>query len=346
MSQQSVAKFQPPRLPWDSRIEDSFEALGVNKATWKALVESVYPGAKSIDSVIMVLSYCQARNLDPFKRPVHIVPIYSSQAKGYVDTVWQGISELRTTAMRTGAYAGSEPMEFGPEKTVTFEGKIKRKGQWTDVKETGTYPEWARMTIYRLVQGTRVPFSPPPVYWEEAYACEGNSEVPNSMWRKRIKGQLAKCCEAAALRFAFPEEVGNDYAAEEIDGQQFYGAENAKDVNPRSGETAKRSLDQFARTAATDDKADIKAKTEDEKPEPAKQEEKGGEVDPNERDGKTRREMHAELSKQIESGFDKAEALEQWGKSVADDIAWIGEALQAFADDLTKRLAERIEELR
>lgn len=244
MNDQPVAKFQPPRLPWNDAIEDRFEKMGVNKTTWKALVESIYPGAKSVDSVVMVLSYCQARNLDPFKRPVHIVPIWSTQANGMVDTVWQGISELRTTAMRTGAYAGSEPMEFGPEKPRTFSGKIKRKGSWVEVEETVTYPEWAQMTIYRLVQGNRVAFSPPPVYWEEAYACEGKSEVPNSMWRKRVKGQLAKCCEAAALRFAFPEEVGNEYAAEEMEGQQFYGADNARDVTPK--ETAKASLDDFS----------------------------------------------------------------------------------------------------
>lgn len=251
MNDQPVAKFQPPRLPWNDAIEDRFEKMGVNKTTWKALVESIYPGAKSVDSVIMVLSYCQARNLDPFKRPVHIVPIWSSQANGMVDTVWQGISELRTTAMRTGAYAGSDAMVFGPEKTRTFKGQIKRKGSWVEAEETVTYPEWAQMTIYRLVQGNRVAFSPPPVYWEEAYACEGKSEVPNSMWRKRVKGQLAKCCEAAALRFAFPEEVGNEYAAEEMEGQQFYGADNARDVTPK--QTAKASLDDFSGSQGEDE---------------------------------------------------------------------------------------------
>ena len=33
------------------------------------------------------------------------------------------------------------------------------------------------------------------------------------------RGQLDKAAEAAALRAAFPEELGNDYAAEEMEGQ-------------------------------------------------------------------------------------------------------------------------------
>jgi phage recombination protein Bet len=244
MNDQSVVKFQKPRLPWHEAIEDRFKDMGVNQTSWKALVESCYPGAGSVDSVIMVLSYCQARKLDPFKRPVHIVPIWDSKQRRLVDTVWQGISELRTTAMRTKDYAGTDPMIFGPDVTRTFKGNVKRKGSNVEVEETVTYPQFAQVTIYRMIHGNKIPFNPPPVYWEEAYACEGQSEVPNSMWRKRSRGQLAKCCEAAALRFAFPEEVGNEYAAEEMEGQQFFGADNAKDVTPKP--TAEASLDHFS----------------------------------------------------------------------------------------------------
>ncbi|MGJ2639770.1 recombinase RecT, partial [Salmonella enterica subsp. enterica serovar Paratyphi A] len=43
--------------------------------------------------------------------------------------------------------------------------------------------------------------------------------VPNSMWAKRPYGQIDKCVEAAALRKAFPEELANTYAAEEMEGR-------------------------------------------------------------------------------------------------------------------------------
>ncbi len=31
---------------------------------------------------------------------------------------------------------------------------------------------------------------------------------PNKMWKQRPYGQIGKCAEAAALRRAFPEEIG------------------------------------------------------------------------------------------------------------------------------------------
>ena len=39
------------------------------------------------------------------------------------------------------------------------------------------------------------------------------------MWTKRKRGQLSKCAEAGALRKAFPEEVGNEYTVEEMEGK-------------------------------------------------------------------------------------------------------------------------------
>jgi hypothetical protein len=38
------------------------------------------------------------------------------------------------------------------------------------------------------------------------------------MWCRRPFGQIEKCAEAAALRRAFPEEIGNEYTAEEMEG--------------------------------------------------------------------------------------------------------------------------------
>jgi len=55
------------------------------------------------------------------------------------------------------------------------------------------------------------------VRWLEVYARESHDSLaPNSMWQRRPWGQLEKCAEAAALRAALPEEIGGDYAAEEV----------------------------------------------------------------------------------------------------------------------------------
>lgn len=208
--QNNVPALRPTRIPYHPAFEKTF---GVSKVAWKALVEAVFPLAQSIDSVAMALSYCKARNLDPMKRVVHIVPIYDKDKGCYVDTVWPGIGELRTTAHRTGSYAGIDEAVLGPMTRQLFEGKYPAEVE---------FPLWAQITVYRIVKGVRVPFAGPKVYWLETYAQSGRDPVPNAMWKKRPIGQLVKCAEAAALRAAFPEECGNDYIAEEafIEGSQ------------------------------------------------------------------------------------------------------------------------------
>lgn len=173
--------------------------------------DTLYPGAK-MESVQMVLSYCRARGLDPMKKPVHIVPMWLDG--GMRDVVLPGITSYRIDAARTGEYDGKSEPEFGPDTTRTFKGKVKRSGSWEDVSETVTFPAWCKITVMRRGKAFHA-----KEYWLENYATQGKSEVPNSMWAKRPYGQLAKCAEAQALRMAFPEEVGGQNTAEEMEGK-------------------------------------------------------------------------------------------------------------------------------
>lgn len=222
-SHQQVAVLSPPRLPYPG--QNLLDAFGVKPGGWKVLVEATFPSAKSPQAVIMALAYCRERNLDIFKRPIHIVPMWDSKAGpegrgGYVETIWPGIAEIRTTAARTGNYAGCDEVEFGPTKTETFEGIVGRGNERQNKKITVTFPEWARMTVYRtLPNGERCKFVGPKVKWVETYATIGNSNLPNNMWQERPEGQIEKCAEAAALRRAFPEELGNQYTADEMAGR-------------------------------------------------------------------------------------------------------------------------------
>ena len=136
-----------------------------------------------------------------------------------VETVWPGIAEIRTTASRTGEYAGIDAVEFGPIVERTFTGQSGGNNSETVTKKV-KFPEWASVVVYRLVAGVRCAYHA-KVYWEETYATMGKSDVPNDMWAKRPRGQLDKCVEAAALRKAFPEELGNTYAAEEMEGREI-----------------------------------------------------------------------------------------------------------------------------
>jgi phage recombination protein Bet len=191
-----------PRLPFHPLVEQRF---GIDRASWKALVEVIFLGATTVESIILALSYCKARKLDPFKKNVHIVPVWNSQLGRMVDTIWPGIGELRTTAFRTGEYAGRGETVFGPDITEKV-GKVEI-----------TYPEWAQVTVKRMIRGQIVEFCGPRVYWIETYAVKKrDDDSPNQMWQDRPRGQIDKCAEAAALRAAFPEEIGGDISAEEI----------------------------------------------------------------------------------------------------------------------------------
>ena len=211
------ANLVPCRLPVAAA---TLAEVGVDAGTWMVLVDSIFPGAKTPEGVALAIRYCQARGLDVMKRPVHIVPMWSKALGREVETVWPGIAEVRITAARTGTWVGMDSPKFGPDQTVLFKGTIWEDSRRVPGEVEVTFPEWAEVTVYRLVSGQRAAFSA-RVYWEETYARAGQGGLPNDMWQKRPRGQLGKCAEAAALRTGFPEEAG--YTAEEMAGKPIEG---------------------------------------------------------------------------------------------------------------------------
>ncbi len=170
-----------PRLPYHPALK---EKIGIGPGEWNVLVDTVFPSAKTAGAVALAVSYCKARKLDIFKRVVHIVPIWDKERGCMVETVWPGIAEHRTTASRTREYAGHDECVFGPDVQQTFADG--------DRDITVTFPAWAQMTVYRLVQGQRCPFPGPKVRWLETYASKKN-DAPNSMWADRPYGMIEKC---------------------------------------------------------------------------------------------------------------------------------------------------------
>jgi len=186
----------------------------------EVLGESLYPGAAR-QSIEMVLGYCEAAGLDPLLKPVHIATmrVEDKNTGQWVrrDVVLPGIGLYRIQANRTGQYAGQDEPVFGPDIQVNLGGNEM------------TIPEYCQVTVYRLVGGARVPF-PGRAYWLETYATAGaGSSAPNTMWRKRPRGQIEKCAEALALRKGFPE-LGAQPTAEEIG--EFEGGGEAQTFAP------------------------------------------------------------------------------------------------------------------
>lgn len=169
------------------------------------LRSSLYPGAKD-ESIKLVLSYCRAAGLDPMQKPVHLVPMNVKKAGGgrddyeWRDVVMPGIGLYRTQAARTGELAGIDEPQFGP--------MISAFGV--------EFPDWCKVTVYRMIGGQRVAFTACE-FWTENYAtARRDSDAPNAMWKRRPRGQLAKCAEAQALRKAFPELGAQPTADETI----------------------------------------------------------------------------------------------------------------------------------
>jgi hypothetical protein len=101
----------PPRLTYMPALEAQF---GCDEMMWRALCDATFPSARTPEGIILAIQYCKVRSLDIFKRPVHVVSVYSAAKKKYVESVWPGIAEVRTTASRTSVYAGCDETAFGP----------------------------------------------------------------------------------------------------------------------------------------------------------------------------------------------------------------------------------------
>jgi phage recombination protein Bet len=170
--------------------------------------------------VLLVWDYCIARRLDPLKKPVHIVPIEVKDAKTgkyeWRDVVLPGIYELRTTAQRTGVYLGHSKPVYGPP--------ISAYGVEA--------PEWVELTVYRYnaASSQRVEF-PVCVFFREVVALTKEKRA-NSRWAKAPIQMLTKCAEAAALREAFPDEIGGEHTVDEMDGQRAIDAPVVTEEKP------------------------------------------------------------------------------------------------------------------
>lgn len=189
-------------------VQNQIQTRGMSESQWLTLANTLYPGASPM-SVLMVWDYCAARKLDPFKKPVHIVSMNMKVDGQWVDreTVLPGIYEYRTTAQRTGEYVGKTEPEYGPENEAF--GVIA--------------PEWCKITVYRWNDKAKekAPFTV-KLWFREACGTKRKSKddhtpVANGRWQRAPIQMLTKCCEAAALREAFPEEIGGVPTMEEIE---------------------------------------------------------------------------------------------------------------------------------
>lgn len=152
------------------------------------------------------LHRCQQLELDPFAGQIHLVEY------GGKPTIQVGIHGLESTSRTTADRAGvdiewEDPAWCGPD------------GQWVDVWLSEEPPTAARAVLLR--DGKRYPqvclyrefVGMKKVYRDKKWT--GEWEV-NSMWAGKPAHMLNKCARAGALRSAFPRQLSNVYAPEEL----------------------------------------------------------------------------------------------------------------------------------
>lgn len=194
--QRQLPSVVPAQVP--AHLTDLYQ---IDEAKWFALKNQIFPDAKDVNVIELALSLCKVNNYDVFKKPYHIVSVKKDGKM--VEQIWPSIGSLSITAHRTGLYAGKEKAKFGPD--------IKYSGM--DV------PSSAEVTVFRRVDGEDKPFTA-EVFFKEKVSTDYNGN-PTFIWKKSPRQQLGKCALAAALREAFPEELGGTYCSEEMDGQEL-----------------------------------------------------------------------------------------------------------------------------
>ena len=194
------------------------------------LQNSLYPGAAP-ESIAMVLSYCKARGLDPFQKPVHIVPMWDSKLRANRDVIMPGLNLYRTQAAESGLLAGIDDVEFGPMTEFEFSGMEKEGSFNIKIKA----PEWAKVSVRRMLKNGEIGVFSATEFFEEAISTS-KSGKPTPMWIKRPRGMLSKTAESQALRKAFPD-LNAAETAEEMEGKSI-------DPNDAPAEKAEPSAEQ------------------------------------------------------------------------------------------------------
>lgn len=164
------------------------------------------------DVFLAMVEIARTRGLDPLARQIGVIKF------GGQWQVMTTIDGYRALAEKTGHYAGSDEPVF------------TMSGQRIGNKQTGiTRPDSASVTVYKLLNGHRYPFTA-TVYWEE-YAGQ-------NVWLTKPRTMLAKVAESHALRKAFPSVLSGMYVDGEMDQLAIEASGTVREASPGAIETS------------------------------------------------------------------------------------------------------------
>lgn len=159
-----------------------------SKEQIELIKRTVAKGATN-DELSLYLIVANKTGLDPFSKQIHFVKRKTKD--GYVGAIQTGIDGYRAVAERSGGYAGSDDPIYDTDQGI---------------------PGRATVTVYKIIQGIRCPFTA-SARWKEY--CP--PAPMNFMWNKMPYLMLGKVAESLALRKAFPNDLSGIYVEEEME---------------------------------------------------------------------------------------------------------------------------------
>jgi len=146
----------------------------------------------------VAFAFCERHRLlpEPLAAQVHLMLRKSKVDNRWVEKlkIQVGIDGFRAIADRTQRYMGHSKPEW-------FEDRDGR-------------PVKVELTVYKAMGSQRAEF--PTEAWYDEYVQTSKNGSPNRMWKTMPRMMLTKCCEALALRQAFPDQLSGIYAPEEL----------------------------------------------------------------------------------------------------------------------------------
>ena len=174
---------RPGQDMWTEKQRAALGALGIRNATNADLA--------------VFLQYAQKTGLDPFSRQIYMICRREKQGNDWVDkqTIQVGIDGFRVIRDRI---ARRDSIEVGYEDTVWYDDAGGRHDIWLRDEPP------AGCTVVVLKNGRRYPGT--LRFREYVQTKDGK---PVGKWRDAPAHQIEKCCEAFALRRAFPNDLAS-----------------------------------------------------------------------------------------------------------------------------------------
>lgn len=154
----------------------------------------IIPPKTPPEQVAVFANICREKGLSPFSKEIYLV----GYANNY--SCITSINGFRKIAAQSGVHAGTDDVKFN----IQPDGNFLTASQLIKAKQL---PVTATVTVYRLIQSQRVPFTHTAVFAEFSSRKQKWASMPFQM--------IAKVAEAFALRKAFADRVSGISIQEE-----------------------------------------------------------------------------------------------------------------------------------